>query len=330
MTYKNKKRYYKSKTYKNKRKSQLKKRNSHRGGSIQTIPNKGSQVVSEHNSHNKDNQKTIMDEIQYEEEKVKKGLATFPTGDAKYFKIIDLKNENYRTKFSNISVSLGYASLRGKAFEKMKKSIPDPDNYYFKVGNLPNDLKNSNVFVSAKHVIINPKDVPKLFDYLKDHKGYYLVVAHIEESNGKKFMYRLPHRGFISCDKKSIILMTTGGETMTYNISDNPRYRFIGLKKDDSHGEMYTMVNSLNEVSNIPEAFKKLLEGFRKQLPPSPIGEVPKSDVKSIVKYHFEKSLKDGTTPREKEILENLSALVHLKQCPPSKEKAHKALLPNK
>lgn len=327
MTHKNKLRYHKlKKTHKNKRKSQLKRKTlSYRGGSS-LKPN----VIPGNVSPDQDIQSFIRRKIEYEEQTIKKGLAPFPTKDATFFKIIDLKNKTYQTLLKNTPVSLSYAAMRGKAFDKMKKTVAIPSNYNFKVGNLQGQFKHKNVFVSAMHVIIdnNKHNIAKFRKYLNKHKGYYLVVAHIEEeSDGKKFMYRLPHRGVISCDGDTIVLMTTSGESMTYDITkENPRYRFIGLKKDDSHGEMFTMINALNNVLDNPQAFNELREGFLKQIKPSPETEIPKSDVKSIVRYHLENSLKDGSTPKEKETLKNLSALVHLQECPPDPITAESAL----
>ena len=248
-------------------------------------------------------QRFVNKEVEYEERQVKKGLVAFPKdSETDFFKL--KLNGTHASEFKGITVSLSYASMRGKAFKKMLKSVPNPSNYYFKVTNLPDKLKSKNVYVSARHVIIDPSKAKDLGKYLHEHKGYYLVVGHYENDGTNEYLYRLPHRGYIDCEGKNIVLMTTSGDTIEYPITKNPNYRFIGLKKDDGHGELITMMEALLVLKGKPELLtlkNKFLEELGK---PS---EPPTSSVKDIVRFNLSKlkKPKDGS-----KILDDLYSLV--------------------
>ena len=250
-------------------------------------------------------QKFVNKEVEYEERQVKKGLVAFPKDDETDFFKLKL-NGKYGSEFNVISVGLSYASMRGKAFKKMLKSVPNPSNYYFKVTlkNTPSKFKEKNVYVSARHVIIDPDKANKLKEYLHKHKGYYLVVGHYENDGTNEYLYRLPHRGYIDCNGQNIVLMSTSGDTIEYAITDNPNYRFIGLKKDDSHGELITMMEALLVLKGKPELLT-LKDKFFKDLgrPNNP----PTSSVKDIVRFNLSKleKPKDGS-----KILDDLYSLV--------------------
>ena len=248
-------------------------------------------------------QRLVNKEVEYEERQVKKGLVAFPKdGETDFFKL--KLNGTHASEFKGITVSLSYASMRGKAFKKILKSVPNPSNYYFKVTNLPDKLKSKNVYVSSRHVIIDPSKAKDLGKYLHKHKGYYLVVGHYENDGTNEYLYRLPHRGYIDCNGQNIVLMTTSGDTIEYPITNNPNYRFIGLKKDDSHGELITMMEALLVLKGKPELLtlkNKFLEELGK---PS---EPPTSSVKDIVRFNLSKlkKPKDGS-----KILDDLYSLV--------------------
>lgn len=249
-------------------------------------------------------QKLVNKEVEYEETQVKKGLVAFPTGDAKYF---ELKlSGTHASKLRGKTVGLSYASMRGKALKKMLNRVPNPSNYYFKVTGLDSDFNDKNVYVSARHVIIKEDQAKNLGKYLQTHKGYYLVVGHYENDGTNEYLYRLPHRGYIDCEGKHVVLMTTSGDTIEYPITNDPNYRFIGLKKDDSHGELITMMDALMELKDNDNGFQAVRKKFLEELgePPEP----PSSSVKDIVRFHLLKltKLKDG-----KKKLKDLYSLVN-------------------
>ena len=249
-------------------------------------------------------QTLVNKEVEYEKKQVKKGLVSFPTDDANFFELI--LSGKHASKLSGKPVGLSYASMRGKALKKMLNHVPNPSNYYFKVTGLDSEFNDKNVYVSARHVIIKKDQAIQLGKYLQTHKGYYLVVGHYENDGTNKYLYRLPHRGYIDCEGKHVVLMTTSGDTIEYPITKDPNYRFIGLKKDDSHGELITMMDALMELKDNDEGFKAVRKKFLKVL--GEPQEPPSSSVKDIVRFHLSKltKLKDG-----KNKLKDLYSLVN-------------------
>lgn len=269
--------------------------------------------------------KKVGELVEYEEKKHKKGLIAFPKHPGSepmdFFKLINLQNPKdiagELNKYEG-GISLKYVSMRGKLLRELKKRVLNPDNYYYELGGLKSEYRDKTVIVSSRNLIILPKKAAEFKKYLsnisKKGKGYYLVVGHAEEQDGMTLVYRLPHRGFFDCDAKKIILMTKNNQVMEYDINDSPSYRFIGLKEDDSHSEMNTMMASLKKLhdSNEMAAFEDLRLEYLERL-----GEVDSngSNVKDIIRYHLEHTLKKGN-PKMKKMLPNLYSLVHLTDCP--------------
>ena len=274
--------------------------------------------------------KKVKEMVEYEEKKHKLGLVAFPRHPEhpgmKFFKVIGLTSPPAiaRTLLKNTSpVSLKYVSIRGKLLKELRKQVLNPDNYYYKLGHLPSELpseyNSKNVVISSRNLIIHPKYAVKFKEYLKEiskgGKGYYLIVGHAEkQDDGTTIVYRLPHRGFFDCDAKKIVLMTKSNQVMEYDINENPTYRFIGLKEDDSHTEMNTMMASLKKLhdSNEMTAFEDLRLDYLERLGKE---DAESSSVRDIVRYHLEHTLKKGS-PKMKKVLPNLYSLVHLTDCP--------------
>lgn len=251
-------------------------------------------------------QQYVNKEVEYEEKQIKKGLVAFPSGEAEFFQLINLKGKQ-SSPFKNKAVSVSYASIRGKALKKILKSVPIPSNYIFSVGGevVRTTFKDKHVYVPARHVIIKPNEALELHKYLKKHKGYYLVVGHYEKDGTGEYLYRLPHRGFIDCSGKNIVLMTTRGDKITYAINDKPEYRFIGLKKDSSHGELLTMMEALLVLKGKPE-FLTVTQKFLKQLGQ----ETGAGTVKDIVISHLSRLSKSKNPKGGSQTLDDLYSLV--------------------
>ena len=268
-THKYKKFYKGGFTQKNRRRSVLKKKKS--GGSIskKKTPDENSQV-------------RISYEVGKQKRKVMGGLVELPTPkggkNTAFFKLINVNEPSrFAPMLNNKNVSLSYVTIKGALRKELLKNILNPDNYYFKVAfdlQPPYDLKGKKIIVSSRNAIINPKRAKEFQKFLmpknRDGKTYYIVVGHAaDDPQGKGVLvYRLPHMGFIDCDGKKLILMTESSKTMEYDITNNPKYRYIGLMESRGHSNLYTMMNSLKKLhdGNEANAFEELRVEYLKKL----------------------------------------------------------------
>ena len=238
-----------------------------------------------------------------------------------FFKLIDLSVKSKEILKDGGPYALQHARISGKLLEQLRKKIVRPDNNYFKIVHPLPEPNGIGYFVGAKHVIIHPEEAENLSEYLKKHKGLFLAVGYVEKKkDGKKYVYTLPHKAFVSCDGKKLVLMTKDSQIMEFDIKEDPDYRVVGFKRDDTHGEVYDMVDSLIVIKDDERGFEDLRAHYVKRFKTT---KSPTS-VMGIFKWHLENTL--NIKKERKTYLKHLATLVRLEKTCNDLGKATKAL----